>query len=72
MGGKLQTIGAAMPVMNGFGLFVGLTTCAGKLSISMSSSTNILPEPSQLGDAMEQAYRELVQATRRKRPRNQK
>ncbi|MEH6592300.1 MAG: wax ester/triacylglycerol synthase family O-acyltransferase [Halioglobus sp.] len=64
MGGRLQTIGAAMPVMNGFGLFLGLTTCAGKLSISMSSSTNILPEPSQLGDAMEQAYRELRQATR--------
>lgn len=77
MGGRLQTIGAAMPVMNGFGLFLGLTTCAGKLSISMSSSTNILPEPSELGDAMEQAYRELLQATRpratkRKRPRKHK
>jgi diacylglycerol O-acyltransferase / wax synthase len=77
MGGRLQTIGAAMPVMNGFGLFVGLTTCAGKLSISMSSSSNILPDPSLLGDAMEQAYRELHLATRpraskRKRPRKHK
>ena len=77
MGGRLQSIGAAMPVMNGFGLFLGLTTCAGKLSISMSSSTNILPEPSHLGDAMEQAYRELRLATRpraskQKRSRKQK
>ncbi|MEP4149222.1 MAG: wax ester/triacylglycerol synthase family O-acyltransferase [Halioglobus sp.] len=64
LGGRLQTIGAAMPVMNGFGLFIGLTTCAGKLSISMSSSSNILPEPSQLGDAMEQAYGELRQASK--------
>jgi len=76
LGGRLQTIGAAMPVMNGFGLFIGLTTCAGRLSISMSSSTNILPEPSALGDAMEQSYRELRKATRtrptkRKRSRKQ-
>ncbi|MFK8049484.1 MAG: wax ester/triacylglycerol synthase family O-acyltransferase [Halioglobus sp.] len=77
LGGRLQTIGAAMPVMNGFGLFLGLTTCAGKLSISMSSSSNILPEPSQLGDAMEQAYLDLREATlpratKRKRTRKRK
>jgi WS/DGAT/MGAT family acyltransferase len=77
LGGLLQTIGAAMPVMNGYGLFLGLTTCAGKLSVSMSSSANILSEPALLGDAMEQAYRELRQATRprtvkRTRTRKQK
>ena len=59
LGGRLQTIGAAMPVMNGYGLFVGLTTCAGELSISMSSCANILPDPGKLGDCMEQSYQEL-------------
>ena len=69
LGGTLCRIGAAMPVMNGFGLFVGLTTCAGQLTISMSSSANILPDPTELGDCMEQSYAELKRATRPKTPR---
>ena len=64
LGGRLQSIGAAMPVMNGFGLFIGLTTCAGNLRISMSSAANILPDPEKLGDCMERAYQELLAATR--------
>ena len=67
LGGRLQSIGAAMPVMNGYGLFVGLTTCAGELRISMSSAANILPDPGKLGDCMELSYKELRSAAR-KRP----
>ena len=76
LGGSLHTIGAAMPLMNGYGLFVGLTTCAGKLSISMSSCASILPDAGLLGDCMDRSYNELLHATRekpmrRKRKRNQ-
>jgi WS/DGAT/MGAT family acyltransferase len=63
LGGRLQSIGAAMPIMNGFGLFVGLTTCAGSLRISMSSCESILPDPGKLGDCMELSYQELAKAT---------
>ena len=66
LGGRLQSIGAAMPIMNGFGLFVGLTTCAGSLRISMSSCTSILPDPGKLGDCMELSYRELAKAASKK------
>ena len=62
LGGRLQNIAAAMPVMNGFGLFVGLTTCAGQLSISTSSCAEILPDPQQLGDCMQQSFDELLAA----------
>ena len=72
LGGKLCRIGAAMPVMNGFGLFVGLTTCAGQLTISMSSSANILPEPAELGDCMEHSYADLKRATKPKAPRRKR
>ena len=73
LGGRLQSIGAAMPIMNGYGLFVGLTTCAGELRISMSSSANILPDPGQLGDYMEQSFKELASAISKKpRPKSRK
>ena len=65
LGGRLQSIGAAMPVMNGYGLFVGLTTCAGDLRISMSSSANILPDPAKLADCMELSFSELAGAVAR-------
>ena len=65
LGGRLHSIGAAMPVMNGFGLFIGLTTCAGNLRISMSSCTSILPDPEKLGDCMERSFQELLNATRK-------
>ena len=64
LGGRLHSIGAAMPVMNGYGLFVGLTTCAGRLSISMSSCSGILPQASELGDCMDRSFRELQSAAR--------
>ena len=60
LGGRLQSIGAAMPVMNGYGLFVGLTTCAGVLRISVTSSANIVPDPDELGDCMERSFHELT------------
>ena len=63
LGGRLQSIGAAMPIMNGYGLFVGLTTCAGSLRISMSSCATLLPDPGKLGDCMELSHRELARAT---------
>lgn len=69
LGGTLCRIGAGMPVMNGYGLFVGLTTCAGQLTISMSSTDNILPGPGELGDCMEQSYGELKRATKPRAPR---
>ena len=62
LGGRLHSIGAAMPVMNGYGLFVGLTTCAGRLSISMSSCSGILPEAGLLGDCMDLSFEELHNA----------
>lgn len=65
LGGRLHHIAAAMPIMNGFGLFVGLTTCAGRLNISMSSCDSILPDPQKLGECMQQSYRELQAATRK-------
>ena len=55
--------------MNGFGLFVGLTTCAGQLTISLSSSANILPEPAELGMSMEDSFRDLQAAIQRKAKR---
>jgi len=66
LGGRLQSIAAAMPIMNGYGLFIGLTTCAGRLNISMSSCDSILPDPEKLGDCMEQSFQELLSATRKK------
>ncbi len=72
LGGRLCRIGAAMPVMNGYGLFVGLTTCAGQLTISMSSSANILPEPTELGDCMDKSFDELRRAARPTAPRRKR
>ena len=66
LGGRLQNIAAAMPIMNGYGLFVGLTTCAGKLNISLSSCDSILPDPEKLGDCMAQSFTELLGATGKK------
>jgi hypothetical protein len=68
LGGRLQNIAAAMPIMNGYGLFVGLTTCAGQLNISMSSCDSILPDPEKLGDCMDQSFSELLSATRKGTP----
>lgn len=70
LGGRLVNIAAAMPVMPGFGLFIGLCTCAGNLSISMTSSANIMPHPQELGDCMELAYKELSVAAKRKRKKH--
>jgi WS/DGAT/MGAT family acyltransferase len=67
LGGRLHSIGAAMPVMNGYGLFVGITTCTDRLSISMSSCSGILPDAAELGDCMDRSFRELQSAAR---PRN--
>lgn len=72
LGAELKQIGAAMPVMPGFGLFVGLCTCAGNLTINMSSAANILPQPQELGDCMEQSFLDLKQATRKQGPKGKK
>ena len=72
LGGRLCRIGAAMPVMNGFGLFVGLTTCAGQLTISLSSSAEILPEPAELGESMTHSFNELQRAAKPRRKRTRK
>lgn len=66
LGGRLHTIGASMPVMPGFGLFIGLCTCAGNLSISMTSSTNITPNIQDLGDCMQNSFDQLQKAGKRK------
>jgi WS/DGAT/MGAT family acyltransferase len=72
LGGRLHTIGAAMPTMNGYGLFVGLTTCAGRLSICMSSCSDILPDSSALGNCMDQSYQDLRAATLRNQQRRKR
>jgi WS/DGAT/MGAT family acyltransferase len=66
LGGRLHNIGASMPVMPGFGLFIGLCTCAGNLSISMTSSTNITANIQDLGDCMQQSFDQLQKAGKRK------
>jgi len=66
LGGRLHTIGASMPVMPGFGLFIGLCTCAGNLSISLTSSTNITPRIQDLGDCMQESFNQLQKAGKRK------
>jgi WS/DGAT/MGAT family acyltransferase len=66
LGGRLHTIGASMPVMPGFGLFIGLCTCAGNLSISLTSSTNITPRIQDLGDCMQESFKQLQKAGKRK------
>lgn len=65
LGGKLQTISAAMPVMPGFGLFLGLCTCAGRLTISMSSCANITPRIQDLGDCLQASFEEFEQLVTR-------
>jgi WS/DGAT/MGAT family acyltransferase len=67
LGGTLHTMGVATPVMSGFGLFIGLCTCAGKLSISMSSAANIMPRIQDLGDCMEQSFAEFQGLNERSR-----
>ncbi len=62
LGGRLVSIGAAMPVMNGFGLFVGLTTCAGKLTISLSSCDGVIADIESLGDCMDASFTDLLAA----------
>mgnify|MGYP001819670086 CR=1 FL=1 len=74
LGGRLVNIGAAMPVMNGFGLFIGLTTCAGKLTISLSSCDGVTSDIDVLGDCMDTSFNELnaaasAKAKRARRPR---
>lgn len=71
LGGRLRNIGVAMPVMNGYGLFVGLTTCSGRLTISMSSCANILSDATPLGDCMERSFRDLQRATHGRPARRQ-
>jgi WS/DGAT/MGAT family acyltransferase len=67
LGGRLQSISAAMPVMPGFGLFLGLCTCAGRLTISMSSSANITPRIQDLGDCLVESFEEYEQVLARSR-----
>ena len=62
LGGRLVNIGAAMPVMNGFGLFIGLTTCTGKLTISLSSCDGVIADIDTLGDCMDASFTELLAA----------
>jgi WS/DGAT/MGAT family acyltransferase len=62
-GAKLLYLTCAMPVMDGYGLFIGALTYDGSLCIAMTSSENILPEPEKLGDCMERSFNEFKAAT---------
>ncbi len=62
-GAKLLYLTCAMPVMDGYGLFIGALTYDGSLCIAMTSSENILPEPEKLGECMERSFDELKAAT---------
>ena len=59
---KMLQIGCAMPVMNGFGLFIGICTYDGKLCFTISSADNIIPEPEQLMRQFDHAVAELRRA----------
>ncbi|MFK7734094.1 MAG: wax ester/triacylglycerol synthase family O-acyltransferase [Pseudomonadales bacterium] len=75
LGGRLLTINAAMPVMNGFGLFIGLCTYNGKLSVCLSSAANIVKDPGFLGDCVETSFAELqaaIQTTTRRANQSKK
>jgi len=56
-GARLLHIGCGMPVMDGFGLFIGICTAENSLSFTVSSAKNILPEPSQLTMHIEHAFK---------------
>lgn len=62
-GSRLLYLTCAMPVMDGYGLFIGALTYDGSLCIAITSSENIVPEPEQLGECMEQSFAELKAAT---------
>ena len=61
---KLLNITCAMPVMDGYGLFLGALTYDGSLSIAMTSSEATLPHPEELGDCMVEAFVKLKRASR--------
>jgi diacylglycerol O-acyltransferase len=52
LGGKLHAISVAMPVMNGYGLFVGLTTCGDRLAISLTTAAGLIEDPDHLAACM--------------------
>lgn len=62
-GARLLYVSCAMPVMDGYGLFIGALTYDGSLCIAITSSENILPEPEKLGQCMERSFKELKAAT---------
>ena len=61
-GARLTNVTCAMPVMNGFGLFIGACTYAGSMNLGLTSSRNLLPDPAILGDCMERAFEDLEKA----------
>lgn len=61
-GARLLHIGCGMPVMDGYGLFLGICTYDESLSFTITSSKNILPDPGQLTMHIEHAFNELKNA----------
>jgi WS/DGAT/MGAT family acyltransferase len=61
-GARLLRMGGVMPVSNGFGLFIVVCTYDGKVSFSVTSGRNILPDAEQLMVHFRHALAELRQA----------
>jgi hypothetical protein len=61
-GARLLQVGGSMPVGNGYGLFIAICSYDGKVSFSVSSARNILPDPEQLMVHFPHALAELRQA----------
>ena len=72
-GAQLKQITCAGFLMDGFGLFFTAISCDGRIAVSMTSATNVVPVPEELMACITDSYKELVgeteRLTRRKPPK---
>jgi hypothetical protein len=64
-GAHLKQITCAGFLMDGFGLFFTAISCDGRLAISMTSATNVVPIPEELMACVSESYEELLEETQR-------
>ena len=64
-GAHLKQITCAGFLMDGFGLFFTAISCDGRLAISMTSATNVVPIPEELMACITESYEELLEETQR-------
>jgi len=67
LGATLHSISVAMPVMNGYGLFVGLTTCGDRLAISLTTAADLVEDPEHLSACMVNTFSSMIRQLDRRR-----